>query len=543
LLALFVVLLCDLIPPFVIGKVVDFFSAYSAGGSLVIFYFYVALLGASMIMTSFFRLSIKRILDILRNELSYKIRVLGFEKLIEESLSVHGEENAGAKDQKIQNGIGAFKNFSNLSDNHLFPAVTTVAGSFGVFFYFGIVYNVVLIFYLVGFIFILKFYRNKLTVLSYKKNLAMEGVSGAYIEGLSNVMTVKSSGAEQVFKNLIFKKERVRKFFDQEIIRVNNVQWKIFQAFNGFYAGVFLLFIGRGVVSGAITVGSIVILLTYLQRITSGAGNVLSIYSSFVDIKTTIARMMTIFWTDNNISTGDKKFPNNWQEIKLNKASYAYKNKKNVKTNINDVELVVKKNQKVGIIGTTGSGKSTLVKLLLGLYKIDSGEYKIGETSFYDIKHDEIFKHMAIVLQESEMFNISLRENIALSEEIDEERLLRAVHIAQLDEVMSSLPNGLETLIGEKGYHLSGGECQRVGIARAIYKDPEIIIFDEATSSLDVKTEQKIQNALLENLQQKNIIIVAHRTNTLEKVDVIYKVGDGKIVKRGSYGDFFEKKK
>ncbi len=141
------------------------------------------------------------------------------------------------------------------------------------------------------------------------------------------------------------------------------------------------------------------------------------------------------------------------------------------------------------------------------------------------------------------MFNISLRENISLSEKVDEEKLERAIKIAQLEHVVKNLPNGVDTLIGEKGYHLSGGERQRIGIARVIYKDPEIIIFDEATSSLDVKTEKKIQKALSDNLQEKTIITVAHRTNTLKDMDTIFKVEKGKIVEQGKYEDFFSNKK
>lgn len=544
LFSLFVVAVFNLyviVPPLIIGKVVDFFITYKSGESLNTFYFYVTFLGIFIGAVHYFNLSVIQKFLRLSNELVYKIRVQGFEKLLEQSLVEHGEENTGAKHQKIQNGVVAFNLFSEALNDRVLPAIATLFGVFSVFLYLNFIYNIILIAYLIGFVYILRFFRKKFVRLHHEKNLAMEKSSGTYIEGLSNITTIKSSGAEKTFKNVVSKNEEARNFFDQEILSVRVNQWKLFQIYNGVYMAIFLFVIGSDVIAGVVTIGSIAILLAYLEKITDAAGKVLGMYGYLIDKRTAIARMMTIFWANSNISTGNKKFPIDWREIKLSNASYAYKNEKNTKTNIDGVNLVIAKNQKVGIIGTTGSGKSTLVKLLLGLYPLDKGEYKIGSTNFYDIKHDEIFKHMAIVLQESEMFNISLKENIALSEDIDGERLLHAINIAQLNEVVKSLPNGFETLIGEKGYHLSGGERQRVGIARAIYKDPEIMIFDEATSSLDVQTEKKIQKALLDNLQQKTIIIVAHRTNTLEKVDVIYKVEGGKIVNQGSYEEFFGK--
>ena len=149
---------------------------------------------------------------------------------------------------------------------------------------------------------------------------------------------------------------------------------------------------------------------------------------------------------------------------------------------------------------------------------------------------------MSMVLQDSEMFNMTIRENITLLRNIPEETLVKSIKIAQLESVIAKLPNGLETVIGEKGYHLSGGERQRVGIARAICQDPEIIIFDEATSSLDSQTESKIQKALEKELEKKTLIFIAHRISTLKNADVIYVFESGKIVESGSYTTLLNKK-
>ncbi|KXK10162.1 MAG: putative multidrug export ATP-binding/permease protein [Microgenomates bacterium OLB23] len=171
----------------------------------------------------------------------------------------------------------------------------------------------------------------------------------------------------------------------------------------------------------------------------------------------------------------------------------------------------------------------------MGLYPLSAGRYTIDSTNYYDLSAESISHHIAIVLQDSEMFNMTLRENITLLRSVSEELLLKAVKVAQLEDVVTKLPDGLETLIGEKGYHLSGGERQRVGIARAICKNPEIIIFDEATSSLDSRTEGKIQSALEKELSKKTLIFIAHRVSTLKNVDIIYVFKGGRIVESGTF--------
>jgi ABC-type multidrug transport system fused ATPase/permease subunit len=198
--------------------------------------------------------------------------------------------------------------------------------------------------------------------------------------------------------------------------------------------------------------------------------------------------------------------------------------------------FTINKFEKIGIVGHSGSGKSTLAKILLGLYELEDGKFKIDDVNFYDIKHSEITHNIAIVLQDSEMFNLSLKENITLLKENDE--LLRlAIKVAQLEELITKLPEGMHTLIGEKGYRLSGGERQRIGIARAIFKNPQLLVLDEATSSLDSKTEELIQEGLEKELQKKTMIIIAHRLSTLKHVDRIYVFDNGRIAEEGKYDE------
>jgi ABC-type multidrug transport system fused ATPase/permease subunit len=535
-------LLYDIVPPLLIGRTVDFFTAYHQGQPLTPFYWYAFLLGFLTAVVAFLRLSTKRGLSNLRNEITYDIRINGFEKLLSQSLLDQSAENIGAKEMRVQNGITAFKSFSSLIDQRLLPATSSMIGIVAVFLFLKPVFIVVLVTYLIGFAAIIKVYNARFFYLSDERNRAMELSSGSTVESLGNIMAIKSSGAEEHFRNTVARKEEARKKFDYEIIKVTNNQWKIYQTFNATYMGVFLLLVGQGVAAGEISVGAIVILVTYLQKVITNSTQIMDVYADIINVKATVGRMMLIFWVDSEERNGHRPFPTPWNEMILEKCSFSYKKddiKTEKRTNIRDLDLRIARNQKIGVIGKTGSGKSTLAKLLIGLYPLDAGSFRIDTTEFRDIKRSEIFKHCAIVLQESEMFNISLKENIALHGKFNQRMFDRAVAVAQLDDVIAKLPNGIDTLIGERGYHLSGGERQRIGIARAIYRDPEILILDEATSSLDIATEKKLQSALAREFKQKTIIIIAHRVNTLEEVDVIYQMEDGRIAAKGSYDDFF----
>ena len=156
------------------------------------------------------------------------------------------------------------------------------------------------------------------------------------------------------------------------------------------------------------------------------------------------------------------------------------------------------------------------MKVLLGLYALESGAFRIGEKDYYAVSHEEVMKNISIVLQETELFNLSLRENLTLSRDVDPAFLQAAIDIACLQDVIDRLPEGIDTFVGERGYALSGGERQRIGIARAICKNAPIILLDEATAALDSKTEKAVMDGLLAKLgPDQTFIIIAHRISTL----------------------------
>ncbi|MEA3355116.1 MAG: ABC transporter ATP-binding protein [Patescibacteria group bacterium] len=543
--ALFLIQFYSIIPPLIVGKIVDFFTDYNKGGDLKLFYFYSIFLGGSFSLVSYIRLSIKRYLGNLRTDVVYNIRVKGFEKLLDQSLIKSKNQVAGVKAQKIENGSVALKTILQELGNHIFSAVTSVIGIFIVFIILKPLYIFFLLFYVFGFLAIVKFFYNKIQKVNYEFNKATEEGSGAYIEGLNNILTIKALGAKQSFGSHVAKKEEVRKKFEYLGRGYGIGQWIGFQVFNGICIAGFLFLIGKDVILGAITLGSIVIFYGYLIQLTDSAGSMLSVYENIIRAKTAIARMMPIFWVKTKIIQGTKKFPKQWSKIQLLKVTFDYehKDKKENLTGISNINLSIKKNGKIGIVGKTGSGKSTLAKILLGLFPANSGKYQIDNKNFYDLKHEEVVANISLVLQETEMFNLSLKENISMMKNIDLNLFQRAVEISQLQKLIDKLPNGIDTLIGKNGYHLSGGEMQRVGIARAICRDSQILIFDEATSSLDNKTESLIQQGFKKYLNNKTLVYITHKISTLKNVDEIFVFEKGKIVEKGKFEDLLNNSK
>jgi len=225
------------------------------------------------------------------------------------------------------------------------------------------------------------------------------------------------------------------------------------------------------------------------------------------------------------------------QEARLVDVCYSYPGA--VKPAVKGLSLTVKKGESVGIIGPSGSGKSTVVDLMLGLLTPDAGQMVVdGRDNQKDMRlwQDQI----GYVPQSIYLTDDSLRRNVAFGvpeNEIDDGAVRRAIEAAQLEQFVDGLSERYETFVGEHGIRLSGGQRQRIGIARALYHDPAILVLDEATSSLDTKTEREVMQAVTALQGNKTILIVAHRLSTVEKCDRLYRLDHGKVVEEGSPGE------
>ena len=216
-------------------------------------------------------------------------------------------------------------------------------------------------------------------------------------------------------------------------------------------------------------------------------------------------------------------------KIVMDHITYAYPNTtKNIFT---DAHMEVKKGQSVGMMGPSGAGKSTIVDILLGLLHVQSGTITCDGMNIFD-NYPSWLAKIGYIPQSIYLIDESIRDNIAFgidADRIDDNRIWEVLKEAQLKEFVEELPEGLDTTIGDRGVRISGGQRQRLGIARALYHNPEILVFDEATSALDTDTEKAVMDAINSFHGRKTMVIIAHRLNTIAKCDVIYKVEDEKI--------------
>lgn len=225
-----------------------------------------------------------------------------------------------------------------------------------------------------------------------------------------------------------------------------------------------------------------------------------------------------------------EKLPVN-REIELKNITYKYPNTDRYIFKHADLKIPI--GSAVGIVGTSGSGKTTMVDVLLGLLKLEEGTITADGVDVLT-DYEGWLKNIGYIPQTIFMIDDTIRKNVAFGipeEDIDDEKVWAALKEAQLDEYVKSLPDGLDTGIGERGIRISGGQRQRIGIARALFEDPEVLVLDEATSALDGDTEAAIMDSINRLHGRKTLIIIAHRLTTIEKCDMVFRVEDGNIVK------------
>ncbi|WP_162270716.1 ABC transporter ATP-binding protein [Photobacterium aquimaris] len=259
-------------------------------------------------------------------------------------------------------------------------------------------------------------------------------------------------------------------------------------------------------------------------------GNISSFYSISKDLKESQNKMLC------DTSQDEKKVTGSFNIICFDSVNYRYPNKD--KFAINKLSLRFERNKTYGIVGHSGSGKSTLIDLILGLIIPDDGIITMNNQR-HDVKgsHDWM-KRIGLVQQDIKLINATLAENIALGHSFDEinmERLNDVIKLSNLNDMIDNHDDGINMIVGERGINLSGGQKQRISIARALYNDPEILVFDEATSALDGLSEKKIMASINKISKSKTIIMVAHRLKTVENCDMIYMLEHGFLVDSGTF--------
>jgi len=531
-----------IVPPYIVGLTTNFLIAYAkadstARPSLAPLLWFSGLLSASYAAVALVRLSSKRMMGRMSLNARYRAKVWGFERLLDASLAWHQQESTGNKAQRLLTGSEAVHEWT---DFVLIDFLNTAA-VFITTFIAGILLHPAFIlfylFYLGGLVGTEMFFDQRIARLSDRINKSLENASGGFVESASNILSVKALGAADSMTSNLAEREELARTLSYERLRLGNSKWMCFQIHNGLCWGLYLVAVGYMVSQGKLSPGFFLTYATFFEKLRQMATDFTDKFQSMIERKSNLGRMMPLFWTDSRLPSGDSRFPAEWDAIHFRDAIFHY----DEKPAVGPVSLHIKRGEIIGIAGPSGSGKSTLIKLLLGLYHLDKGAIRIGDVPIDEIQHEDLVGNIAVVLQETELFNLTLHENITMMRDAPPTRLQLACEIACLEDVIRQLPNGLDTLIGERGYTLSGGERQRVGIARAICRNAPILLLDEATSALDSRTEQSVMERLLEqHAHDRIMIVVAHRISTLKDADRILVFDRGRLIEQGRFHDLAE---
>lgn len=282
----------------------------------------------------------------------------------------------------------------------------------------------------------------------------------------------------------------------------------------------------------SLTVGSVVALITLIENAYTPIAIFNVLYVQYKLDKEAYGRFVEFLnlKDDKQLTTGHT-LKSDVGEIAVNHLSFQYE----TRTIFDNLSLSIKKGEKIAFVGESGSGKSTLIKLLLGLLKYDKGEIRLGDMELRDICLMDLYDKVRYLSQDTPVFDGSIKENLVFDKNVPEEQIWNALRKVQLSYFVEKLATGLDTQIGEKGTCLSGGEKQRLALARLWFDDSELVILDEATSAIDNLTEESVMMAVMQQLNGKTVIAIAHRLNSIARFDRIILFKDGKIVGQGSF--------
>lgn len=317
-----------------------------------------------------------------------------------------------------------------------------------------------------------------------------------------------------------------------------SVNWVVFSVFQIICLCICTMF----AMNGDISIGDITLYQTYFASLIGKVNtmtNMLPIITKGTESITSIGEILSSF--DVEQYKGTKKLKKLKGEYRFENVSFHYDDDEQLV--LKDFNIDIKQGETIAFVGESGSGKTTIINMIIGFFSPNEGEIYIDGRNIKDIDIHSYRKRLAVVPQNTILFSGSIKDNITYGQpNITEKEIAAAVKAANLESVIEKLPHGLDTSVGEYGDKLSGGQKQRVSIARAIIRNPDVIIFDEATSALDSVSEAEIQNAINNLTKDRTTFIVAHRLSTIKSADKIAVMRDGNCVEFGTYDELMEKK-
>lgn len=321
---------------------------------------------------------------------------------------------------------------------------------------------------------------------------------------------------------------------------INNIGFLIVCGVGGYLAATSSTLGGWGIVGYTITISTLSKFILYSKKFSRPINEIANLWSQVQSSMAAAERVFEIMDLPLEVDEGTKHMTDIKGNIKFENIHFSYVEGEEVLKGFN---LSVKPGQKIAIVGATGSGKTTVVNLLMRFYDPQEGEITIDGININDIPKQELRKNISIVLQDAVLFETTIRENIKYgNENASDEEVKNSAEMSNASYFIERLPQKYETYLSESGSNLSQGQRQLLTIARTILADPKILILDEATSSVDTRTEKNIQDAMVKLMKNRTSLIIAHRLSTIQDADIIIVVDDGKVVEKGNHKELLNQK-
>ena len=470
----------------------------------------------------------------------HEVRVSAYDHSQRLGLSWHEEQATGNITAILNDDVNQLERFLNDGVNQIIQVIVSTICIGFIFFYISpLIASIAVL--PVPIIFLVSFLFQKKLSPKYKNVRDKVGaLNSSVFNNLIGIQTIKSF---MTFKHEKGRVSELSKEYQKENIGAISISSAFVPVIRmGVLAGFLgtILIGSHMALSGTLAVGSYSVLVFLTQRFLWPFTTLGTLVDDFERSMASSQRIFDLLNTDVHIPEpkNPTKLDNLRSDILFDSISFNYPGGQ---TLFHEFSMHIKNGTSVGIVGDTGSGKTTLAKLLLRLYDPVSGAIKIGDSDIKDVSIESLRNKIGVVNQETFLFDGSIRKNIAYgNKDCEEDDIIRAAEQSQCTEFISSLSDGYDTIIGERGQKLSGGQKQRLAIARAIVRQPDILIFDEATSSVDNKTERLIQKTFMDIKQDRTMIIIAHRLSTIRNCDNIFVIKNSRIHEQGTHDELMK---
>lgn len=366
----------------------------------------------------------------------------------------------------------------------------------------------------------------KMKKLSFKSQESISDITSNLSETFNNVELIKANSTNEI--ELKSFKEHNQNFFNVTIraVKTNSLVSPIMEIIGSIGFAVVIVVGGSQVINGTLTTGSFLSFTTALFSLYTPIKRLSSLFNQMQDAIAADIRIKQIFSEQSTILNGEKTFPTQIDSVKLENVELRYDDF----IALEDINFEVKKGEKFALVGDSGGGKSSVINLLIRFYETNKGRILFNDKEIKELDIKNLRDNISVVTQRVYIFNDSIASNVAYGYEIDEEKVINALKQAHAYDFISLMEDGIYTKLDESGTNLSGGQRQRIAIARALYKNPQILILDEATSALDNESESIISDVIDDISKNRITFVIAHRLSTIKNADKIAVFSNGKIV-------------